>query len=111
VLVALIDNALTYTPQERYVSLSLDVADGYAVVQISDTGIGISAAYLRALLSRRPRSRLCGSGLGLAIAQSIIEAHLGGITMESTPGKGSKFILRVLISSSFPSAHQELDVS
>jgi two-component system OmpR family sensor kinase len=109
-LVALVDNALKYTPREGYVTLSLDVADNFAIVQVSDTGIGIFPDDLPHIFERfyradRARTRdRGGSGLGLAIVKSIIEAHHGSITVESTPGKGSIFTLRVPVASSFPAA-------
>jgi two-component system OmpR family sensor kinase len=109
-LVALVDNALKYTPREGYVTLSLDVADNFAVVQVSDTGIGIFPDDLPHIFERfyradRARTRdRGGSGLGLAIAKSIIEAHHGSITVESMPGKGSTFTLKLPTTTSTPSA-------
>jgi signal transduction histidine kinase len=102
-IVALVDNALKYTPQEGYVSLSLNVTDGFAIIKVSDTGTGISPEDLPHIFERfyradraRPRDR-GGSGLGLAIVQSIAQEHQGGIEVESTPGKGSTFLLKLPI--------------
>ena len=97
VLVALLDNALKYTPAGGSVTLSLSVERQQALLQISDTGIGIFAEDLPHIFERfyradRSRSReQAGSGLGLAIAQSIIQAHHGSIKAQSTPGQGSTF--------------------
>ena len=99
VLVALLDNALKYTPYEGTVSLSLTTTENSAIVKVSDTGIGISPEDLPHIFERfyradRTRSReRGGSGLGLAIVQSIVQEHQGSIEVESTPGKGSTFVL------------------
>ena len=101
VLVALMDNALKYTPYEGAVSLSLATSEKSAVVKVSDTGIGISPEDLPHIFERfyradqtRSRDR-GGSGLGLAIVQSIVQEHRGSIEVESTPGRGSTFILKL----------------
>ncbi|HLZ60137.1 MAG TPA: ATP-binding protein [Ktedonosporobacter sp.] len=100
-LVALVDNALKYTPQEGCVSLSLNVDEGFALVKVSDTGIGIDPEGLPHIFERfyranrvRTRDR-GGSGLGLAIAESIIKEHQGNIEVESTLGKGSTFTVKL----------------
>jgi two-component system OmpR family sensor kinase len=102
-IVALVDNALKYTPQEGYVSLSLNTADGFVMIKVKDTGIGISPEELPHIFERfyradhtRPRDR-GGSGLGLAIVQGIVQEHQGSIEVESTPGKGSTFTLKLPI--------------
>lgn len=102
-IVALVDNALKYTPQEGYVTLSLSAADEFAIIKIRDTGIGIAPEELPHIFERfyradhaRPRDR-GGSGLGLAIVQSIVQGHQGSIEVESVPGKGSTFTLKLPI--------------
>ncbi len=102
-LVALLDNALKYTPPEGHISLSLTVVDADAVVKVSDTGIGIAEEDLPHIFERFYRAHHIqtrdrdGSGLGLAIVQSIAQGHYGTIDVESTPGKGSTFTLRIPI--------------
>src|SRR5260221_759371 len=100
-LVALVDNALKYTPHEGQVSLALTVAVDTAIVRVSDTGIGIAPEDLPHIFERfyradRARTRdRGGSGLGLAIAQSIMQEHQGSIEVVAhTPGKGSTFLLK-----------------
>jgi two-component system OmpR family sensor kinase len=99
VLVALIDNALKYTPDEGCVTLSLTTHNQKAVVSVSDTGIGILPEDMPLIFERfyradRSRARdHGGTGLGLTIAQNIIQEHDGTIEVESIPGKGSTFRL------------------
>lgn len=101
VLVALLDNALKYTPYEGSVTLSLTADQDFAVLKVSDTGIGILPEDLPHIFERfyradRARSRdRGGSGLGLTIAENIVQEHQGGIEVESAPGKGSTFTLRL----------------
>jgi len=101
VLVALIDNALKYTPYEGFVTLSLTTDKRHAVIKVSDTGIGILPDDLPHIFERfyradRARSRdRGGSGLGLTIVQNIVQEHGGNIEVESTPGRGSTFILNL----------------
>ena len=103
VLVALIDNALKYTPYEGSVTLSLNIDKNEAVLTVSDTGIGILPEDLPYIFERfyradRARSRAqCGSGLGLAIVQKIVQEHAGNIDVVSVPGQGSTFTLRLPI--------------
>ena len=95
------DNALKYTPYEGTVSLSLTTSGNSAVVKVSDTGIGISPEDLPHIFERFYRADQSrshdrgGSGLGLAIVESIVQEHQGSIEVESTPGKGSTFILKL----------------
>jgi signal transduction histidine kinase len=100
-LVALLENALKYTPYEGTVTLSLTMQDGTALISVCDTGIGISPEDLPHIFERfyradpaRSRDR-GGSGLGLAIVKSIVEEHGGTISVESTPGKGSTFRVKL----------------
>jgi two-component system OmpR family sensor kinase len=103
VLVALIDNALKYTPYEGSVTLSLILDKNEAVFTVSDTGIGILPEDLPYIFDRfyradRARSRAqWGSGLGLAIVQKIVQEHEGNIDVVSMPGQGSTFTLRLPI--------------
>jgi signal transduction histidine kinase len=99
--VALVDNALKYTPYEGSVTLSLTTDERSAIVKVVDTGIGIAPEDLSHIFERfyradRARSRdRGGSGLGLAIVQSIVREHEGSIEVESTPGRGSSFTLKL----------------
>ena len=104
-LVALVDNALKYTPPDGTVSLALTTDNNQVIVEVKDTGIGISLEDLPHIFERfyradRARSRdQGGSGLGLSIAQSILQEHQGKIDVVSTQGKGSTFTIRLPLKS------------
>jgi signal transduction histidine kinase len=66
-----------------------------AVIQISDTGTGISPDKLPHIFEAYFTSRPQGSGLGLPTAKKIIEAHKGSISVNSEPGKGTSFEIRL----------------
>jgi signal transduction histidine kinase len=96
-----VDNAIKYTPAGGSVALSLQSDNDWASLIISDTGIGLSedeqqqifGRFHRAVETRSRDER--GVGLGLSIARSIAEAHGGKIRVESTPGQGSTFTVRL----------------
>ena len=99
----LIDNSLKFTPRGGQVVLTLrhDRTQGQLVLRVADTGRGISAADLPHVFERfyrgdksRQRENLThGNGLGLSICQSIVAAQGGTIRAESSPGRGTTFIV------------------
>lgn len=97
----LIDNAIKYTPQNGRVSVELRPEADAAVVTVSDTGIGIAKDDLPLIFDRfwradKVRSReMGGTGLGLSIAQWIVEQHAGAMEVQSEPGAGSIFSVRL----------------
>jgi heavy metal sensor kinase len=100
VVVNLLDNAIKYTPSGGRVRLSVGRENGYAVLDVSDDGVGIPAEALPNVFNRfyrvdGSRSReQGGAGLGLAIVKSICLAHGAEVEVASTPGKGSTFRVR-----------------
>jgi len=68
-----------------------------ALIQISDTGSGITPDKLPHIFDAYYSSRPQGSGLGLPTAKKIIEAHNGSISVNSEPGKGTSFTIRLPI--------------
>ncbi len=107
--VILIDNALKYTNENGTITITGSVKNSRAVIDISDTGIGISKEDLPFIFDRyfrgdKSRTRhLEGSGLGLSIAKWIIESHLGKVRVTSKEGEGTH------ISVSFPLKKTKLD--
>ncbi len=100
-LLILVDNAIKYTPESGKVTLSMTKVDGWAEVQISDTGVGIPSEDLPYIFDRfyrvdkaRTRSQ-GGAGLGLAIAKWVVQMHEGQIRVRSTIGEGTTFVVRL----------------
>jgi two-component system, OmpR family, manganese sensing sensor histidine kinase len=99
----LLSNACKYTPAGGSVQLRLFTQSRWAVIQVSDSGIGIPPADLPHIFERfyrvdtkRTRQR-GGFGLGLAIAKQLIEAHGGQISVTSVVGQGSKFQIELTL--------------
>jgi len=98
-LTNLLENAIKYSPTGSTVTISCGEEDGRAIIRVSDQGCGIEAEHLPRLFERfyrvdKARSRQAGgSGLGLAIVKHIVQIHHGRVAVESTPGKGSEFIV------------------
>lgn len=100
-LLNLITNAIKYTPGGGTVTLALEAQERSAVLTVRDTGIGIAPGDLPHIFDRfwradPARSRTGdrpGTGLGLAITKWIAEAHGGGITVQSRPGRGTTFLV------------------
>ncbi|MCX6044421.1 MAG: ATP-binding protein [Chloroflexi bacterium] len=99
VLGNLVSNALRYTPAHGQIRLSACQAVHTIQLIVQDTGVGIADADLPHIFERfyradRARQGEDGaSGLGLAIAKSLVEAHGGTLTVESTLGQGTTFIV------------------
>ena len=100
-LLILLDNAVHYTPQGGTVTIAVTNQNGFAVVSVKDTGIGIAASELPYVFDRfwradKARSRdRGGAGLGLSIARWIVEAHDGRIEVVSEPARGSCFTISI----------------
>ncbi len=94
-----VDNAIKYNRPGGMVKISIRAEESRLVVQVQDSGIGISPADQPRIFDRfyrvdksRARSQ-GGSGLGLAIVKKIVEDHGGAISLESIPGEGSIFYI------------------
>src|SRR5207245_7643787 len=83
--------------QDKYLAVSLYRSNGSVKLDVVDHGIGIPRAEQHKIFDKfyRVCDPLChenkGSGLGLSLVQHIVQAHGGEVSVESTPGKGSKF--------------------
>ena len=100
-LLALVDNAVRYTPPGGTITLRATAADSHVEVSASDTGPGIPPEHIERVFERfyrvdPSRSReQGGSGLGLSIARAIAEAHGGSLTVSSKEGTGATFTLQL----------------
>lgn len=96
----LISNALLYTPKGGVVDVSLSQPEGYILITVKDTGVGIMPENLPRVFDRFYRQdssrnrEIPGTGLGLAISQAIVQAHDGQIDVESLgKDQGSTFTI------------------
>jgi len=101
VLVNLLDNACKYSYDDKQIELKAFAEDGLVCFSVNDNGIGMTRRQIRKIFDRfyqadRSLSRRAeGCGLGLSIAKFIVDAHKGTITVESKPGKGSTFTVKL----------------
>jgi signal transduction histidine kinase len=102
VLTNLLDNAVKYSPHEKYVIVRASAERGpvrkaRVLISVSDRGMGMSPEDARRVFRRFYRSpavaggSISGSGLGLALCAEVMRAHNGRIRVESELGKGSTF--------------------
>ena len=99
VLNNLLSNSINYSPEGSFITIKAQVINyedtKELLISVSDTGIGIAKEHLNHIFDRfyrvdSSRSRLSGgTGLGLSISKTIVEAHGGRITAESTVGDGT----------------------
>ena len=98
-LMALVDNAIKFSPQGSNVKINLNKNDTHVLVSVEDQGIGIVKENLARIFDRfyhleRSGDQLYGGiGLGLAITRQVIQQHQGSLDVVSTPGKGSTFTM------------------
>ena len=98
-LLNLVNNALKYSQQEKYLGVNLYRENGSVKLEVVDHGIGISRPEQHKIFEKFYRvgdplvHNTKGSGLGLSLVRHIVEAHGGDVSVESTPGHGSKFVI------------------
>lgn len=103
VVLILLDNAIRYSPAATTVDVTLTRGGKRAVLVIADEGPGMSLEQQRHVFDRFYRGDSAraaaqtdaGTGLGLAIAQTIVAAHRGTIAVQSQPGHGATFTVRI----------------
>ncbi len=114
-LLNLVGNAIKFTPDGGQISMSLRRENGNAVMQVSDTGVGMNPEDLEHIFDRfyqadesRARAHAGdGAGLGLSIAKWIAEAHNGTISAESKLGEGTTFTVRLPVTEVLPEKEPE----
>ncbi len=104
-LVNLVNNALKYSSDEKFLGVKLYRENGLVKLEVADHGIGIERRDQSKIFEKFYRAgdplvhNTKGSGLGLSLVRHITHAHGGEIAVESTPGKGTKFTLSLPLSS------------
>lgn len=100
-VMVLIDNAAKHGPSDSCVALSATTENGHLAITVTDRGPGIPPEDLPLVFDRfyqvgnRRTRRKDGSGLGLSIAKTIVEAHGGTLTVDSSPEHGTRFMIRL----------------
>lgn len=99
VLGNLLSNAIKYT-SEGTISVEASTRAEEVIIVVGDTGIGIAPSEQKRIFepfyrSRRDKRFPQGMGLGLSIARDLVAAHGGQLDVESTPGEGSRFVIRL----------------
>lgn len=98
-IVNLVNNALKYSADEKFLLVKLYRENGVVKLEVVDRGIGIPRREQSKIFEKFYRTgdplvhNTKGSGLGLSLVRHIAQAHGGQVEVESTPGKGSKFTL------------------
>ena len=97
----LIDNAIKFSPEGGRVTVRAWADERWVYVAFQDEGIGIDPEHLDRIFERfyqvdgSTTRRFGGMGIGLALVWEIVEAHRGHVSVESEPGKGSTFTVRL----------------
>ena len=111
-VVNLVNNALKYSAQDKFIAVKLYRTNGSVKLEVSDRGIGIARNEQTKIFEKFYRAgdplvhNTKGSGLGLSLVRHIAEAHGGNIDVESTLGMGSKFTLWLPINGAPAAASQ-----
>jgi two-component system, sensor histidine kinase and response regulator len=103
VFINVISNSLKYSPDFSTVTITAQEEEKQVKVSVKDEGIGISPEDLPHIFDGFYRGKsgqetAAGHGIGLAVTRQIVEAHNGRVSVESTPGKGTTFIVSLPIS-------------
>jgi two-component system, OmpR family, phosphate regulon sensor histidine kinase PhoR len=101
ILMNLLTNAYKYSRKDRRMGLSLKSEDGFALMRVSDNGVGISEREQQRVLepfyrvTGQEQTGAGGAGLGLAIVAALVAAHEGHLDIVSTPGEGTRFTVKI----------------
>jgi two-component system phosphate regulon sensor histidine kinase PhoR len=101
VLYNLLDNALKYSKANPYIQVKLADEPGYWTLTVTDNGTGIPAEYKDKVFDKffrvptGDKHNVKGYGLGLSYVAHVVQRHNGNISVESQPGIGSKFIVKI----------------
>ena len=117
IMTNLVENAIKYNKEHGWVKVELDADHQYFTFKVTDSGLGIPEESLTHIYERfyrvdKSHSReIGGTGLGLAITKSAVLMHRGSITVTSTVGEGSCFLVRIPLIYIAPATTQTLQKS
>jgi signal transduction histidine kinase len=101
----LLSNAMKFSGSSRAIQMNLRAEKGDAVIEVRDSGVGIPVKEQRRIFEKFYRvssplvQQIPGTGLGLTLVEHVAAAHGGRVEVESAPGQGSTFRLRVPLES------------
>jgi two-component system sensor histidine kinase SenX3 len=99
----LLDNSVKYSGDSKEITVRVSRGDGFIDISVADRGLGIPVEEQQKIFDKFYRgsnpvvARVRGSGIGLSITKRVAEMHGGEVTVESRPGEGSVFKLRIPI--------------
>jgi len=91
----LVLNAMDAMPKGGELTLRTHRDDGKVVIDVCDTGSGLTREECERIFTPYYTSKQHGTGLGLAIVQSVVSDHGGRISVQSEPGKGTTFVIEL----------------
>jgi PAS domain S-box-containing protein len=101
ILLNLLSNAVKFTPEGKNIRVHAELRDGFVEISVTDAGIGIAEQDHLSIFDKfrqvgeTTKGVREGTGLGLAITKELVEQHGGRISLESQPGKGSRFAFTI----------------
>lgn len=117
VLLNLLDNATKYSGEEKHIALRSYLESRHVCFAVQDNGIGLSSRVAGKIFDRfyqvdQSLSRSgSGCGLGLSIVKYIVDAHAGTVEVDSSPGSGSTFTVRLPIAKTGPDEREEQETN
>ncbi len=110
IIINLLSNAFKFTPPGGSIGVTISKENGYARIEIFDSGAGIPPDKIDRIFNRFYQvddsniREYEGSGIGLSLVKELVELHGGTISVTSNPGEGSRFTLKIPLISQRPSA-------
>jgi signal transduction histidine kinase len=97
----LLDNSVKYSGDRKFIEVKIRQTNGFINLSVQDSGLGIEAAEQGKIFDKFYRGgnaaarKIRGSGIGLSLTKNVAEMHGGDVLVQSEPGKGSTFTLRI----------------
>jgi signal transduction histidine kinase/ActR/RegA family two-component response regulator/HAMP domain-containing protein len=110
IIANLLTNAHQYTPEGGRLEVGAETDQDQILISVSDSGLGMTAEQVERAFDRFYRASSSGTGLGLSIVKSLVELHKGQIEVDSQPGQGTTFRVRLPAAVQRPESSQALDV-